>query len=156
MADWWSTFATARLKFANISYLRIYVCQSLTELPNLNPPIIFAMVISCPAAKFNFCQYFLLYGMLCFSQCDKQKFPRECYWNFILQAAPIAEHRLVATWSERGVVSIWDVSKHMLLLDSPSAVGGASGKNFSGHKETPLFTFSGHQVSLSLSLSLSL
>ena len=42
----------------------------------------------------------------------------------------------------------------MILLDSPSAVGGASGKNLSGHKETPLFTFSGHQVSLSLSLSL--
>ena len=65
------------------------------------------------------------------------------------QAAPLAEHRLVATWSERGVVSVWDVSKHMILLDSPSVSGGASGKILTGHKETPLFTFSGHQVSLS-------
>ena len=79
------------------------------------------------------------------------------FFIFSPQAAPITEHRLVATWSERGVVSIWDVSRHMLLLDSPSAVGGASGKNLSGHKERPLFTFSGHQVlSPSLSLSLSL
>ena len=36
---WWSTFATAKLKSANISYLHVYVWWSLTELPNLNLPI---------------------------------------------------------------------------------------------------------------------
>ena len=36
---WQSAFATAKLKSANISYSHIYVWQSLTELPNLNPPI---------------------------------------------------------------------------------------------------------------------
>lgn len=55
------------------------------------------------------------------------------------------ERHLVATWSDSGVVGIWDCSKHVLLLDAPSA-GGMAGKNLKGHKETPLFTFSGHQV----------
>ncbi len=61
------------------------------------------------------------------------------------QVAPVTEHRLVATWSDGGVVSIWDASKHVILLDSPS-VGGASGKKPFGHKDKPLFTFTGHQV----------
>ena len=51
----------------------------------------------------------------------------------------------MATWSERGVVNIWDASKHAILLDSPS-VGRASSKGLTGHKESPLFSFSGHQV----------
>ena len=37
---WWSAFATAKLKSTNISYLHIYIWRSLTELPNLNPPIL--------------------------------------------------------------------------------------------------------------------
>ena len=40
LAVWRSAFATTKLKSANISYLHIYVWQSLTELPNLNPPIL--------------------------------------------------------------------------------------------------------------------
>ena len=56
------------------------------------------------------------------------------------------EHGIVATWSEKGVVNIWDTSKHMVLLDAPSAGGGAAGKKLTGHKEKPLFTFSGHKV----------
>lgn len=62
-----------------------------------------------------------------------------------LRAVLLGERHLVATWSDRGVVGIWDCSKHVLLLDAPSA-GGTAGKNLKGHKETPLFTFSGHQV----------
>ncbi|KAL5484641.1 hypothetical protein EMCRGX_G021171 [Ephydatia muelleri] len=62
-----------------------------------------------------------------------------------LRVASMEERHLVATWSDSGVVGIWDCSKHVLLLDAPSA-GGMAGKNLKGHKETPLFTFSGHQV----------
>ena len=42
LAVWQFTFATAKLKSTNISYLHIilYVWQSLTELPNLYPPIL--------------------------------------------------------------------------------------------------------------------
>lgn len=65
--------------------------------------------------------------------------------NHSLQATFLEERHLVATWSDRGVVGIWDCSKHVLLLDAPSA-GGAAGKNLKGHKEAPLFSFSGHQV----------
>ena len=39
LAVWRSAFATAKLKSANISYSHIYVWRSLTEPPNLNPPI---------------------------------------------------------------------------------------------------------------------
>ena len=41
LAVWQSTFATAKLKSANISYLHIYVWQFLTKPPNLNMPIFF-------------------------------------------------------------------------------------------------------------------
>lgn len=62
------------------------------------------------------------------------------------QVAPLTEHRLVATWSEKGVVHIWNADKHVLLLDRPSVGGASSGKTITGHKEAPLFSFSGHQV----------
>ena len=39
LAVWQSNFATAKLKFANISYLHICVWWFLTKPPNLNPPI---------------------------------------------------------------------------------------------------------------------
>ena len=57
------------------------------------------------------------------------------------------DKHLVATWSERGVVHIWDTSKHVILLDAPKAGGGASRNKLTGHKESPLFTFPGHKVS---------
>ena len=60
LAVWWSAFATAKLKCANISYLHIYMWQSHTEPSNLN---IFAIVIWGPTAKFNSHQYFRLYGI---------------------------------------------------------------------------------------------
>ena len=63
LAVWRSTFATAKLKCANISYLHIYMWRSRTEPPNLNPPIFFAIAIWGPTAKFNSRQYFRLYGI---------------------------------------------------------------------------------------------
>ena len=39
LAVWRSDFVTVKLKSANISYLHIYVWQSLTKPPNLNQPI---------------------------------------------------------------------------------------------------------------------
>ena len=71
-------------------------------------------------------------------------FISSCYLS--PQVAPLTEHRLVATWSERGVVHVWNADKHVLLLDRPSVGGASSGKTIAGHKETPLFSFSGHQV----------
>lgn len=56
----------------------------------------------------------------------------------------MTENRLVASWSEKGVVNIWNTTKHLILLDRPSA--GASGMGLNGHKETPLYSFTGHQV----------
>ena len=52
----------------------------------------------------------------------------------------------MATWSEKGVVNIWDASKHVILLDAPRAGGGASKNKSIGHKETPLYSFNGHKV----------
>ena len=56
------------------------------------------------------------------------------------------DRRIVATWSERGVVNVWDVTKHVVMLDAPKAGGGASGSKPTGHKESPLFSFPGHKV----------
>ncbi len=54
---------------------------------------------------------------------------------------------LVATWAESGKVHLWDVTKHVVMLDSPAAgMGGASSASLKGHVETPLHTFSGHKV----------
>ena len=39
LAVWRSAFTTTKFKSANISYSYIYVWRSLTEPPNLNPPI---------------------------------------------------------------------------------------------------------------------
>ena len=36
---WQSIFTTAKLKSPNVSYLYIYICWSLTDPPNRNPPI---------------------------------------------------------------------------------------------------------------------
>ena len=60
------------------------------------------------------------------------------------QVAPLTEHTLIASWSEKGVVNIWNGDKHVILLERPSA--GAASKALTGHKEAPLYTFSGHQV----------
>lgn len=68
--------------------------------------------------------------------------------------APISTRSIVATWSEAGKVHLWDITKHSLLLDSPS-VGGASATAIKGHKETPLFSFVGHQVSYIISIAIS-
>ena len=67
----------------------------------------------------------------------------------LTQVAPQVEHHhMVATWSEKGVVNVWDTRRHMLLLDAPKAGGGGGGgTKLGGHKDTPLFSFSGHEVS---------
>ena len=52
LAIWRSTFATAKLKCANISYLHIYMWRSRTE-PPFKSANIFAIAIWGPTAKFN-------------------------------------------------------------------------------------------------------
>ena len=51
---------------------------------------------------------------------------------------------LVSTWSETSMVHIWDITKHALLLDSPTT-GVAASK---GYHDSPLFTFAGHKVTV--------
>ena len=63
-----------------------------------------------------------------------------------MQAAPLMEKSIVATWSEKGVVNVWDTSKHVILLDAPRAGGGVSKNKQAGHKEKPLYAFTGHKV----------
>lgn len=67
----------------------------------------------------------------------------------MIQVAKGVQRCLIATWSERGVVNVWDTSRHKILLDSPN-VGGASSSSshLRGHNETPLFTFTGHTVTV--------
>ena len=62
MVVWRSTFAPTKLKFTNISYLHIYIMYG-NPLPNHQIYFIFAMAICGPTIKFNFRQYFRLYGI---------------------------------------------------------------------------------------------
>ncbi|KAL8442924.1 hypothetical protein Emed_007068 [Eimeria media] len=48
--------------------------------------------------------------------------------------------RLVAAWSERGVVGVWDIDEHLKRLDDP----GAAGAPPDPHKK-PTFEFKGHK-----------
>ena len=63
-----------------------------------------------------------------------------------LQLAENVQRQLIAAWSERGSVSVWDASRHVILLDSPSVGVAASGAHLRGHQDSPLFSYSGHQV----------
>lgn len=70
-------------------------------------------------------------------QCDVFVF---CY-----QYSSIPEQHIVASWSERGQVHIWDISQQVISVDNPATLAGPShAKDFK-----PLFSFDGHQVSLS-------
>lgn len=63
---------------------------------------------------------------------------------YLIQAAPLAEKLLVATWSAKGHVNIWDMTSHMTTLSLP--VASATYQSVKGLKEESLFSFSGHQV----------
>lgn len=63
--------------------------------------------------------------------------------------APLTSNTIVATWSEVGKVYLWDVTKHSILLDSPSTGATTSAAAYKGHKDPPLFTFNGHHVNIS-------
>ena len=64
--------------------------------------------------------------------------------------APLTEKSLVATWSAKGHVNIWDMTSHMTALSLPAA--SAPYQSVKGLKEEPLFSFSGHQVEKELHL----
>ena len=63
-----------------------------------------------------------------------------------LQVAEGIQRQLVATWSERGSVHVWDTSRHVILLESPSAGVAAPGTLLRGHQDSPLFIYTGHEV----------
>ena len=58
--------------------------------------------------------------------------------------APLIEKTLVATWSAKGQVNIWDMTKYMTELSGP--VPQTTYCSVNGLEEKPLFSFSGHQV----------
>ena len=62
---WRSSFATAKLKSANISYLHIYIIYMAIsyQTAKFKSANIFVMAIWGPTAKFNSRQYFRLYGI---------------------------------------------------------------------------------------------
>jgi len=59
-----------------------------------------------------------------------------------IRYSSIPERQIVATWSERGKVRIWDISQQVISVDHPTTAAGAS------HSKDikPLFSFDGHQV----------
>jgi len=64
---------------------------------------------------------------------------------FFYQATTIGDKTIVATWSEVGVVNIWDASRHIIMLDAPST-GMKGSVSSEGHKQPPLCSFDGHKV----------
>jgi ribosome assembly protein RRB1 len=61
--------------------------------------------------------------------------------NRIRVAPLLPEKRLVAAWSDRGVVNIWDITKHAVSMDIPGRQKGGQPLN-----DKPLYSFSGHQT----------
>ena len=60
--------------------------------------------------------------------------------------APLSDKSLVATWSAKGHVNIWDMTSHMTSLNLPGM--SATQQSVKGLKEEPLFSFNGHQVKM--------
>ena len=60
--------------------------------------------------------------------------------------APLSDKSLVATWSAKGHVSIWDMTSHLTSLSLPAM--SATHQSVKGLKEEPLFSFNGHQVKM--------
>lgn len=59
-----------------------------------------------------------------------------------LRYSSIPERHIVASWSERGQVHIWDISQQVISVDNPATLAGPShAKDFK-----PLFSFDGHQT----------
>ena len=71
-------------------------------------------------------------------------FRQQYLWYISFQHSPIPNQHIVATWSERGKVHIWDISQQVISVDNPSISAEVS------HSKDikALFTFDGHQVSL--------
>ncbi|XP_045461970.1 glutamate-rich WD repeat-containing protein 1 [Harmonia axyridis] len=51
---------------------------------------------------------------------------------------------LVASWSERGRVNIWDITEQLQVVDDTQLLNAYNNQN-KAHSTKPLFTFSGHQ-----------
>lgn len=59
-----------------------------------------------------------------------------------IRFAPIPERHIVATWSERGRIHIWDLSQQVICVDNPKTSAGV----YNSKDVQPLFSFDGHQV----------
>ena len=99
--------------------------------------IIFSCTLLPSLSSGNFLGYMMVF-MLVFL------FRQQYLWYISFQHSPIPNRHIVATWSERGKVQIWDISQQVISVDNPSISAEAS------HSKDikALFTFDGHQVSL--------
>ena len=99
--------------------------------------IIFSCTLLPSLSSGNFLGYMMVF-MLVFL------FRQQYLWYISFQHSPIPNRHIVATWSERGKVHIWDISQQVISVDNPSISAEAS------HSKDikALFTFDGHQVSL--------
>lgn len=59
-----------------------------------------------------------------------------------IRNSPIPGRHIVATWSEKGKVHVWDISRQVISVDNPTTSAGTP----MGRDVKPLFTFHGHQV----------
>ncbi|CAG5136327.1 unnamed protein product [Candidula unifasciata] len=60
-----------------------------------------------------------------------------------IKATNISGHVVSASWSEHGVVYIYDVTSHVSVLDTPDKIEEFEA---SGSQASPLFAFDGHQM----------
>lgn len=65
------------------------------------------------------------------------------YNLFVIQHTKINDHIVCATWSELGIVYIYDVTSHLNILDTPDRITEFDTANIS---LPPLFAFDGHQI----------
>ncbi|BFZ17528.1 hypothetical protein BsWGS_20567 [Bradybaena similaris] len=60
-----------------------------------------------------------------------------------IKATTISDHVVSASWSEHGIVYIYDVTAHFAVLDTPDKIEEFE---VSGSQVSPLFAFDGHQI----------
>uniref|UniRef100_A0A2C9JFI1 Glutamate-rich WD repeat-containing protein 1 n=1 Tax=Biomphalaria glabrata TaxID=6526 RepID=A0A2C9JFI1_BIOGL len=64
-------------------------------------------------------------------------------YHFFFQSTTVDSHVLSASWSENGIVYIYDVTSHLSILNTPDRV--AEFENINIHT-SPMFSFEGHNI----------
>ena len=121
----------------NLFYNFSLMLQRMHSFSASQKHIIFSCTLLPSLSSGKFLGYIMVF-MLVFL------FRQQYLWYISFQHSPIPNRHIVATWSERGKVHIWDISQQVISVDNPSISAEAS------HSKDikALFTFDGHQVSL--------